>query len=62
MEARRLEQEDEERWREERVQDRELEVEGKRSSEVLVGSCEEGVMVRKANERLPLSHFTCRRA
>ena len=46
MEARRLEQEDKERWREERVQDRELEVEGKRSSEVLVGSCEGGVMVR----------------
>ena len=46
MEARRLEQEDEERWREERVEDRELGVEGKRSSEVLVGNGEGEVMIR----------------
>ena len=47
MEARRLEQGDVERCREERVHDRELEVEGKRSSEVLVGNCEGRVMVRQ---------------
>ena len=61
MEARRLEQEDEERWREERVQDRELEVEGKRSSEVLVGSCEGGVMAR-GELKMPLLHSSCSRA
>ena len=46
MEARRLEQEDEERWREERVEDMELWFEGNRSSEVLVGNGEREVMVR----------------
>ena len=45
MEARRLEQEDEDRWREERVEDRELWFEGNRSSEVLVGNGEGEVMV-----------------
>lgn len=46
MEARRFEQEDEERRREERAEDSELGVEGNKSSEALVGNGEGSAMVR----------------